>query len=133
MKKKLGFPFVGLLVVALGGCRMPFMVPEPGPDYALISDHAVQDTGEFNYTLVEMDGHPVKKERVPFGVDMNPRTIANAGQHTFKVRVELHRRYPNSVPREATFVAKVAGATTYFVGTREGSPVLIEYRPKAAQ
>ena len=112
---------------------MPFMVPEPGPDYALIGDHAVQDTGEFDYTLIEMDGRPVKKERVPFGVDMNPRTIANAGQHTFKVRVELHRRYPGAVPSEATFVARVNGGTTYFVGTREASPVLMEYRPKSTQ
>jgi hypothetical protein len=128
VNNKLGIPFLGLLAIALAGCPVPFRVPDPGPDYGLIGDHSADlRTGAFDYTLLEMDGHPVKKERVPFGLDMNARTVAGVGQHTFKVRVELHARYPNAVPREATFVARVNGDTTYFVGTREGTPVLIEY------
>lgn len=126
MKKCLGILLVGLVALALGGCPRPFRVPEPGPDYALITD-SVSDVraGRFVYTVLEMDGRPVKREIVPFGVDLRARTVAPAGEHTFKVRF-----FPSGWPaavQEATFVAYVRGGTTYFVGTRDELPVLMEF------
>ena len=128
MKNKFAFTFAILLAFAFSGCPMPFKVPEPGPDYALVADHLIEGTGEFDYALVEMDGRPVERERIPFGVDMNARAVAKIGTHTFKVQLSPHRRPRGYVPHEATFTAKVDGGKTYFVGTTDGLPVLVEQR-----
>jgi hypothetical protein len=123
----LGGVFATLL---LFGCSKFFELSDPPLDRAVVSDHWVERPGSPDYTLVEIDGHPVVKERNQFGVDMRPGAIALPGGHVFKVNVLPERRLPGTVPTEATFTDLVEGGKRYYVGTRSGVPVLVAW-PKA--
>jgi len=123
------FPVVVLVLLCLGGVT-GCSPANPGPDRAVVQDHWGEDTGGWDYTLIDVDDRPFPRERIPFGADMRPGALLGAGEHRFKVSVMPYRRRPTDVPRSVLFEGMLKGGRRYFVGTKDGVPVLIPERAK---
>jgi hypothetical protein len=114
--------FVAVLLFV--GCAKLFELADPPRDHAVVQDRVLEAVGSPTYTLREIDGQPIQRERFQFGVDMMPGAVVSPGEHLFKVD-EL-RRLPHAMPREVTFTATVEGRKRYPISTRQGLPVLVE-------
>jgi hypothetical protein len=128
--RKCGIISFAFLLFAFAGCAKLFRVEQPSPDHAIVSDHMIEGTGGLDYALIAIDGRPVEKEKVPKLVDMMPGAVVGIGPHQFTVSVAPHLRPPGYVPHETVFTASVDGGKRYFVGTKDGLPVLVEAKMK---
>jgi hypothetical protein len=83
---------------------------------------------DFDYSLVDIDGRPIKKEKQPPWVDMQPGALVGPGKHEFKVSVTPVRRPAHYVPSEIAFTASVEAGKRYFITSQEGRVRLVEER-----
>ncbi len=116
------------MALLLAGCSKFFDLAEPPPGHGVVYDHWFEDIDGLDYELIAVDGRAPERERLPFGVDMNPGAVVVIGEHMFKVGELPHRRLPSSIMHPAKFRAVVEGGRRYFIGTEHGLPVLVEWR-----
>ena len=137
MTQKLGF-LVLLFAATFGliACHPPKQAPE---GYAIVREHLILSgkgmepriSSNLDYTITEIDGAPVTREKVPALVDMQAGVLISVGSHRIKAKVEPHMRQPNSKPVEVTFTATVENRKIYYlVDDKEGQPVLIAVTTK---
>src|SRR4051812_24517401 len=83
------------------GCTQPTQAPE---GYAIVREHLVfsskdmepQIRSRLDYTIIEIDGAPIRREKVPPLVDMQAGALITVGHHRFKAHVEPHVRPADS-------------------------------------
>ena len=125
-----------LLVVLLGtgGCAPPSKAPA---GFGVVREHMLSAPHNvppiyslLDFTIIEVDGAPAKRERPPLFVDMQPGALVSAGTHRFMARTTPHLIPPGYRPREVTFEASVESEKIYWlVDDKNGGPVLIEDHP----
>lgn len=135
--KKLGFLMLfAAAAFALIACHPPKQAPE---GYAIVREHLFLSgkdmepriSSNLDYTITEIDGAPVTREKVPPLVDMPAGVLISVGSHRIKAKVEPQLRPPNSKPVEVTFTAAVENRKIYYlVDDKEGQPVLIAVAAK---
>jgi hypothetical protein len=124
---------IAALAVA-GGCRDASKAPE---GYGVVREHVISAPhnippiqSELDFTILDVDGAPVRREIPPPLVDMQPGALVLAGSHNFRTKVAPHMLPPGYQPHEITFVANVeSGKIYYLVDNKDGSPILIELNP----
>ena len=88
---------------------------------------------DLSYTLVAIDGRPVKRERASFLTDAYLGALVDSGKHAFKVSVSPLTHSPGFVPAEVSFEASIEARKKIFdrnkgrdagVGGSTGSPQL---------
>jgi hypothetical protein len=101
--------------------------------YGVVREHVISAPhnippirSELDFTIIEIDGSPVKREVLPPLVDMQPGALVAAGAHHFKAKVAPHMRSPGDQPHEVSFDASVESEKIYYLVDKDGIPVLIE-------
>jgi len=131
MKPRHRPPFAVALAVLLagGGCAGDYS------GMAVIDDEIVSAPrasppvrNDLDFVLLEVDGRPAVRERVPFLIDAHPGVVAAPGTHAFRVSIAPVARPAAYVPKQAVFTATVAAGERYALVSRDGSPSLLEYR-----
>jgi hypothetical protein len=115
----------------LGGCRGRNKPPD---GYGVVQEHIVfaprnipPIRSTLDFTIIAIDGAPVRRESPPLFVDMQPGALVLAGTHHFSALVAPHLRPPGYQPHEVTFMADVEAGRIYdLVDDKEGKPILIE-------
>jgi hypothetical protein len=115
----------------LGGCSGRNKPPD---GYGVVQEHVVfaprnipPIRSTLDFTIIEIDGAPVKRETPPLFVDMQPGALVSAGTHRFSAMVAPHARPPGYQPHEITFSAHVEAGRIYdLVDDKDGNPILIE-------
>ena len=116
----------------LPGCRRG---PYDHPDLAVVQGHMIATShnyppvrNDFDYSIIDVDGHPIINEKQPPLLDMQPGALVGPGKHRFKVSVTPIRLPPNYVPQEVHFTAIVEAGKRYFITSRNGLIILVEER-----
>jgi hypothetical protein len=82
---------------------------------------------ELDFTILEVDGAPVRREIPPRYVDIQPGALVSAGSHRFKAKVAPHLLPRGYQAHEVVFTANVeSGKVYYLVDDKNRDPVLIE-------
>jgi hypothetical protein len=116
-----------------GGCVF-WNVDRAPAGFSIVREHIISSpqndppvTSTLDFTLTEIDGAAVTRERIPPWVDMNRGALMSAGAHQFKAAVAPHLRPHDFQPKEVSFAATVASGKVYFlVDDKDGAPVLVE-------
>ena len=127
-----------LVLLAVSGC---WDVNKAPAGFGVVREHVISARNdppirsEINFTILEIDGAPVKRESIPRYVDQPPGAIVSAGTHRFRVNSAPHAQPPGYQshlppgyqPHEVTFEANVESERVYYlVENKNQDPVLIE-------
>ena len=100
----------------------------------------------FVFSILEVDGAPPGRERIPPLVDAQPGVELTAGRHTIRARID-YRPLPKDIdpkthvpvvpadwrqPKEVVFEKDLAdGAVSFLIGDASANPVLVADNPQA--
>lgn len=119
--------------MVLCGCGVAAKAPD---GYGVVREHIVfaprnipPIKSELDFTILEVDGAPARREIPPPFVDMQPGVFVSAGSHRFKAKVAPHLLPPGYKPRDVTFDATVQSGRVYFLVDKDGGPILVEDHP----
>ncbi len=123
-------------ILPLIGAAQESSIHEVPDGFAVVREHVISNPrnippirSELDYTIAEVDGAPVTRERPPPLVDIQPGALVSAGTHHFEARVQPHRLPLGYQPKHVSFVATVESGKVYFlVDDKDAMPVLIEER-----
>lgn len=117
----------------LGGGCVRWNIDRAPAGFAVVREHVVSAprndppvASTLDFTITEIDGAPVTREKIPPWVDLQPGALMSAGTHQFKALVAPHLRPRDWRAKEVSFTATVESGKVYFLVDREGAPALIE-------
>ena len=128
-----GVSFSLLPILALLGVCACSGIDKAPNGYGVVREHIMSAPhnippvrSDIDFTILEIDGAPVKREVLPPFVDMLPGALLSAGSHHFKAKVAPIMRSPDHQSHDVTFDASVESGEIYYLVDKDGSPVLIE-------
>lgn len=125
---------LGVGTFLLVGRKLEWSIHKPPYGFAVVREHLVfaprnipPIRSNLDFTIVEIDGAPVRREIPPPLVDRQPGALVSAGPHSFRAKVQPHALPPHYQPYEVTFVAIVESGKVYeLVDDERGAPILVE-------
>jgi hypothetical protein len=119
--------------VVLGGCKQEWNIHKAPEGFSIVREHVISAPrnippiqSELDFTIIEIDGAPVRRENLPPLVDIQPGALITAGAHCFRAKVAPHLLPPNYRPYEVSFVATVERGKIYLLVDKNGGLVLVE-------
>jgi len=104
-----------------------------------VREHIISSPGNdppvastLDFTITQIDGAPVTREKIPPWVDLQRGALVPAGPHQFTALVAPHLRPRDYRAKEISFAVTVGSGKVYFLVDREdGAPILVEEHLKS--